>query len=208
MVPQSIVLGSLVTNQGHKMSDRQNTLMCMFDLRIARIMVFQIYECIYEKTKLPENDIRMIQIDGPRRHVLIKFAKTKRMHSILHDTKGQMEFRHDNSELSMVKTEPAGMGVRRIRIASLPPEMPGTIRKILTKYGEVKDITEDARTRTCRCTASNGIRIAIVSLKQHIASHMSIAKNRVLISCEEQPRPLMSVMEQGTNSRDTLGESK
>jgi hypothetical protein len=95
--------------------------------------------------KLLENDVRMIQIDGPRRHVYIKYAKTERMQSIIQDTKGQTEFRHDNGELSMVKIEPAGMGVRRIRIANLPPEVPDrTIREMLTNYGEVKEITEDA----------------------------------------------------------------
>jgi hypothetical protein len=74
--------------------------------------------------KIPENDVRMIQIVGPRRHVYIKFATNERMDSILQDSQGQMEFRHDNGELSTVKIELAGMGTRRIRIASLPPEVP------------------------------------------------------------------------------------
>jgi hypothetical protein len=101
--------------------------------------------------KLPETDIRMIQIDDLRRHVFMKLANTERMQSILQDTKGQMEFRHENGELSMVKIEPAGMDVRRIRIANLPPEVPDrTIREMLTKYGEVKDITEDAWSRAYR----------------------------------------------------------
>jgi hypothetical protein len=46
--------------------------------------------------KLPETDVSIIQIDGPKRHVYIKFANTERMQSILQDTNGQMEFRHDN----------------------------------------------------------------------------------------------------------------
>jgi hypothetical protein len=33
-----------------------------------------------------------------------------------------MEFRHDNEELSMLKIEPTGMGIRRI-IADIPPEV-------------------------------------------------------------------------------------
>ena len=115
--------------------------------------------------KLPENDRRMIQVDGPRRHVFIKFANTERKQSILQDTNGLMEFRHDSGELSMVKIEPAGMSVRRIRLANLPPEVPDRkIRKILTKYGEVKDKIEEAWSWVYRYPVSNAIRIAIVVL--------------------------------------------
>jgi RNA recognition motif-containing protein len=101
--------------------------------------------------KLPENDISTIQIDGPKRQVFIKFANTERMQHVLQETDGQMEFRHDNGELSMAKIEPAGMGVRRIRIENLPPEVHDRIiREMLTKYGEVRDITEDAWSRIYR----------------------------------------------------------
>ena len=107
----------------------------------------------------------MIQICGPMRHVFIKFANTERMQSILPDTNGQMEFRHDNGELSLVKIEPAGMGVRRTRVANLPPEVPDrTIREMLAKYGRVKDINEEAWSRVIRYPVSIAIRIAIVSL--------------------------------------------
>jgi hypothetical protein len=138
--------------------------------------------------QLPENDKRMIQIDGPKRHVFIKFANTERMQHVLQEINGQMEFRHDNGELSMVKIEPAGMGVRRIRITNLPPEVHDRIiREMLTKYGEVKDIPEDTWSRIYRYKVSNGIRIATVNLKQHTPSHMTIANNRVLISYKGQP---------------------
>jgi len=130
----------------------------------------------------------MIQIEGPKRHVFIKFANTERMQHILKETNGQMEFRHDNGELSMVKIEPAGMEVRRIITANLPAEVHDRIiRKMLTKYGEVKDITEDTWSSVYRCKVSNGIRKATVNLKQHIPSYITIANNRVLITYEGQP---------------------
>jgi len=53
----------------------------------------------------------MIQIDGPRRRIYIKFANSTRMQAVLHDTKGQQEFRHDNGELSQANIELAGMGM-------------------------------------------------------------------------------------------------
>ena len=99
VVPLRVLQGTLVTNQGHKMSDRQNTLLCVFDLRSPRNTAFQIHERIYEKMKLPETDICMIQIGGRRRHVFIKLANTEWMQSVLQDTNDQMEFRHENGEL-------------------------------------------------------------------------------------------------------------
>jgi hypothetical protein len=123
------------------MSDRQNTLVCAFEMKSPRISAFQIHEWIYETLKLPENDLSMIQIDGPRRHVFIKFTNTERMQQVLQKTNGQTEFRHDNGEVSKVNIEPAEMGVRRIRIANLPPEVND---RTIRKYGEVKEISEDA----------------------------------------------------------------
>jgi len=61
-VQLSLLQGNLMTNQGHKMSDRQNKLMWVFDLRGPRITAFQILEWISEKMKQRENDMRMIQI--------------------------------------------------------------------------------------------------------------------------------------------------
>jgi hypothetical protein len=83
--------------QINNMSDRQNTLVCAFDMGSPRITAFQIHKWIYEKMQLPENDISMIEIDGPKRRVFIKFANTERMQHVLQETNGQMEFRHDNS---------------------------------------------------------------------------------------------------------------
>jgi hypothetical protein len=71
-----VLQGNSVTNQGHKMSERQNTLVCMFDLKSPRITAFQIQERIHESMKLPETNVSMIQIDGPKRRVYIKFANS------------------------------------------------------------------------------------------------------------------------------------
>ena len=53
------------------MTDRQNTIVCAFDPNSPRITAHHIYDWIYESLKLPETDVRMIQIDGPRRRVYI-----------------------------------------------------------------------------------------------------------------------------------------
>ena len=55
-----------------------------------------------------------------------------------------MAFKHDTGELPQVNISIAGMGIRKVRIAILPPEEPDrTIRDILDKYGEGKNIKEE-----------------------------------------------------------------
>jgi len=92
-------------------------------MRSPRVTVFNIHEWIYAQLRLQEDDIRMIQVDGPRRRVYIKYVSAKRMQSILQNIKRQQEYKHDKGEISIVKVELAGMGVRRVRVAGLPSEV-------------------------------------------------------------------------------------
>jgi hypothetical protein len=62
----------------------------------------------------------MIQIDGPRRQVYIKFKNAHQVCTFLHESGGQKEYKHDNGMIYTVKIEQAGMGIRIIRTANLP----------------------------------------------------------------------------------------
>ena len=64
-----------------------------------------------------------MQIDGPRRRVYIKFVSAERMPSILQNINGQQEYKRDNGEVSIVKLELVGLGVRRVIVAGLPPKL-------------------------------------------------------------------------------------
>jgi hypothetical protein len=66
----------------------------------------------------------MIQIDGPKCRVFIKLDKNEQALDLLQATGGQIEYTHENGESSTVHLELAGMGIRRIRVANLPPEFP------------------------------------------------------------------------------------
>jgi hypothetical protein len=157
-------------------------------MRIPRITVYNIHEWIYAQLRLLEDDIRMIQIDGQHRRVYIKFVSAERMQSILLDIQGQQECKHDNGEISIVTVELVSMGVRRVRVANLPPEVQDTVlRDTMSKYGDVKDIKEEQCSRQYRYSVSNGIRIVGLNLKTHVPSHMLIAGHRVLISYDGQP---------------------
>jgi hypothetical protein len=89
-------------------------------MRSPRISAFHIHEWIFETLKLAEEDLSMIQIDRPKRQVYIKFHSEDRLLTIIHAVTGQHEYKHNNGEISKVTTEPAGLGMRTIRIANLP----------------------------------------------------------------------------------------
>jgi hypothetical protein len=71
----------------------------------------------------------------------------------------QCDYKHESGEIYKVQKEQAGLGIRKVRIPNLPPEVPDrVIIRALAKYGEVKDITEDKWSRAYRYPISNGIK--------------------------------------------------
>jgi len=70
---------------------------------------------------------------------------------LLHVTNGHMEYGHSTGEISIVRLEIAGMGMRRIRIANLPPEIPErTLRMVLAPFGNIMAIEEELLSKACR----------------------------------------------------------
>jgi hypothetical protein len=66
------------------------------------------------------------------------------MQRVLRSTAGLLEFQHETGIISFVHVDIAEMGLRKNRIANLPPELPDRrLRDIMSKYGDVKDITEE-----------------------------------------------------------------
>jgi hypothetical protein len=170
------------------MTERENTIVCTFDPQSPRITAYDIHEWIYETMHLEGTDVAMVQVDGPRRQVYIKFKEYRRMQETLMSTNGQGELRHSNGVISKVRIEAAGLGIRRVRIANLPPEISDRAIKMgLSKFGEIKEIQEETWSRAYRYSVANGIRIVVISLTQHIPSHVILAGYRTLISYEGQP---------------------
>ena len=108
------------------MCDRQNTLVCSFDLCSPRINAFQIHEWLYEMVHITEDVVRVIQIDGLLRKVYVKFVNAECMMCVFQPIQGDLDFDHDNSEISKVTIEIAGVGTRRVRVSTLPPEVTET----------------------------------------------------------------------------------
>ena len=130
----------------------------------------------------------MLQIDGPRRHVYIKFRDPQRMQAILTATQGEEDFRHENGEISKVRIDAVGLGMRRVRVASLASELEDkTLKMALGEFGEIRDIQPVIWPNAHRYRVSNGVRVVSMSLVKHVPSHVVVAGYRTLISYEGKP---------------------
>jgi len=85
-----------------------------------------------------------------------------------------------------VRLEVVSMGMRRIRIADLPPEVPEkTLRMALVPSGDIVSIHEE--TWPTAYLYTNGIKFITMKLNKQFPSHMNIAENGILASYEDQP---------------------
>jgi hypothetical protein len=147
---------------------------------------------------LTEDEVTMVQTDGEKRQVYIKVREYQKMCEILTTTQGKGKIRRGNGEMSTVRIDSAGMGIKRVRLANIPPEIPDrTIQMVLEKYAEVKRIRAETWSRTNRYPVENGIRAASVALVAHIPSHLMVAGHRSLVSYDGQPPTCYGCNEKG-----------
>jgi hypothetical protein len=101
---------------------------------------------------------------------------------------GPLEFKHEDGTISLIRVELAGIGLKKVRVANLPPKMPnGILQDALSKYGDIKRITDEHWSNRYRYRTESGIRLVEIHLRKRIPSHMSLGGPRVLMSYESQP---------------------
>ena len=180
------------------MAERNNTVVCSFDPSSPRITAYDVHEWIHAALRIPEDKITMIQIDGIKRQVFIKLTDPESMHAIIHGTSGRAEYKYPNGEIYMVNIDIAGMGVKRIRVANLPPEVPNdTLQRALTVYGKVLDVHTETWAKSYRYQVANGIRQVMMQVTRHLPSHLTVAGHRILVSYEGQPATCYGCGEMG-----------
>ena len=120
------------------------------------------------------------------------------MQALLTETQVQGDFRHDNGEILEVRIEAVRLGVRRVRVANLSPEVADrTLKMVLGAYGEIREIQAETWSNAYRYPVANGIRVVEMTLIQHIPSHTVVACHSTLISYEGQPTTCYGCNETG-----------
>jgi hypothetical protein len=186
------------------MPERHNTIVCSFDPASPRINAYDIHGWIYTSLRIPENDVQLIQIDGARWQVFIKLTDSEKVHAVLRDTEDKVEYKYPTEEISLVSIALAGMGTKRVTVASLPPEVPNeALRVSLAPYVEVLDIQGGKWSMVYRYPVANDIRQVTLTITKHALSHLTVAGHRVL--SYEDSRPLDTDVERkAISSRDVL----
>jgi hypothetical protein len=109
------------------MVERKNTVVRTFNPTSQKISVYDIHKWIHDTLKIPEREVKTIQIDGPKRQVYIKMEDFRSLHTLLRDMGGQAKYKHNNRTITIVNLDVAGMGTKAIRVANSPPELPDKI---------------------------------------------------------------------------------
>ena len=82
---------------------------------------YQIHEWLHDTALIREEEVRVIQIDGPLRNVYVKFVSPDKMTNTLQQFQGDLQFYLENGDISSVKVEIAGVGIMLVRVSNPPP---------------------------------------------------------------------------------------
>jgi hypothetical protein len=148
----------------------------------------EVHNWIVDQLKVTDGPVAAVQIDPIKRQVFIKFDDPDYAPLVVQRTNGAVTCKHSTGEITTVQIDLVGLGLKRVRVANVPPESgQERFRTALAPYGEVRSVYEEKWSNAYRLAVVNGVRIVTMILKKHIPSHMMIAGHRALISYEGQP---------------------
>jgi hypothetical protein len=121
-------------------------------------------------------------------YVYLKLDDEKYVQDIFQMTNGRIEYKHVTGEISTVRIEPAGIGIRRIKIINLPPKTPErTVRTALAPYGNIITIQDEYWSSAYKFSVPNGTKAVVMKITKHTLSKMQIEGHSILVNYEGQP---------------------
>jgi hypothetical protein len=86
--------------------------MCAFSIDSPNVTACIIHQWVFSTLLIPEDDLSVLQIDGPRRKVYLKFVTADEMNENLSELQGEHEYKHGTGEVSIVTVSAVGLGYR------------------------------------------------------------------------------------------------
>jgi len=89
------------------------------------------------------------------------------MMKTLQQIQDDLSFHHESGDISRVNFEIAGVGIRRVRVSRLPPEVTEPqIINLLSTYGDIKQIQDEIWSQACRFKVKTGVRLLVIGMKK------------------------------------------
>jgi hypothetical protein len=85
------------------MTERENTIVCAFDLKSPCFSACGVHE----QMSLEEKKELMAQIGSPKQKGYVKFRDDSLLQDVIHYSRMEVEFGYNNTEISMVRIETA-----------------------------------------------------------------------------------------------------
>jgi hypothetical protein len=160
--------------------------------------ISDVHEWIHDAMRLTEADVVMVNVDGTKRQVFVKLREFNKMQEILTSTRGSVEVRHMNGEISTVRIEAAEWGTKRVRLENLPLEVPDSaIITTMSRFGYVREVLAEKWSAKYRYQVFNENRIVMITLLKHVPLTIVVAGHRALVSYEGQPATCYRCAETG-----------
>lgn len=156
---------------------------------------------IHTKLKLTIDQIIAIQLSGEENAIFVKLVSKTLLEKTLLAHQGQTTIEYEDGSVETITLKNAEDTEMLVRVFNVPLEVKNDeIRRVLSAYGQVKNIQNEKWSARYRFQAYNGIRQVSMEVKQPIPSYIRIGETRAQIQYLGQTRTC-SICNENTHLR-------